>query len=177
MRNSPQIYYPVIETVSVDVVYFSIGKLAVHIEPSQPMRRVRSAANPNPPVFPRSTACIRASLCFGRGGNPPNKNTRLRIVRKQVANFISAQHHSPLSSGAISKASHRADSINERAKEIRLRAIQESIGTVDDFGDRAEFFSAIAESRLFFDFSDFISADGYARIGIPRVSDAIISPA
>jgi hypothetical protein len=44
-------------------------------------------------------------------------------------------HSSPLSSGAISKASHRAERSKERAIEIRLRAIHESVCLADEFFD------------------------------------------
>src|SRR5690606_35610711 len=85
-------------------------------------------------------------------------------------------HHSPLSSGAISKASHRAERSKERAMEILVRASQESFGLPDELFDCAEFFPAIAETCLILDCSQFVGADRYARIGVPSIFRAAVAP-
>ena len=85
--------------------------------------------------------------------------------------------HSPLSSGAIHSAKERAKRSNERPMKIRVRALQESVGTGDEAVDFFEFCTAMADTGYLLDPAHFLVANGNARVCIPSVFCSGVRPA
>jgi hypothetical protein len=73
------------------------------------------------------------------------------------------------------RASQRAERSKERAKEILIT--DQGFSFCDEVVVGSEFFSAIAESCFVLDRPQFIRADRYTGVGVPRVLGPAGSPA
>src|SRR6185312_3716118 len=64
----------------------------------------------------------------------------------------------------------------KRAVEIRILAVQESVGLIDEVLDCSEFLPGIAKSRHFLDVADFVCVWSDPLAAIPKVPDAVGAP-
>lgn len=93
MGRLPEILYPVVGSVSIDVVNLILWPLSANVEPSQPMRSVSFTGNLNVNVASMVRAASHRTDANFWPWLAPSEKSGIRFVRQDVDQFVVLDEH------------------------------------------------------------------------------------